>query len=117
MMVELLRRKKSHWHAPTHHTMHLTRSLPFFRSAQGSYVHRVRSGHIHFRGNEAKHTSLSFWCGGTGFVGCSERPGQMFDNPPANSPLCATCEGRAIGAGMTESRLICGRVVKFSPHI
>lgn len=36
---------------------------------------------------------------------------------PENEVLCATCEGRAIGAGQTESRLINGHMVKYAPRI
>ncbi len=103
--------------------MCLTKSLPFYRSAQGTYVHRVRSGTVHFYDGVAQHTSFHLWCGMLGSVGITlpyprHRPsrGDLFSDVPKTATLCATCEGRAVGAGQLGSRMICGRIVKFSPR-
>lgn len=115
MMVELQRKKRPAWGG--YRVMDLTRSLPFFRCRQGQYIHRVRSGWVHVTDKgKPRHTSLSAWCGISGHVGNSAKPDEILNEPPIGFPICATCEGRAIGAGQTESRMICGRIVKFSPR-
>ncbi len=113
--IQLQRKPWTGWQAERASTRVLVRSLPFFQTASGKYIHRVRSANMHLWDGQPKHTALSLWCGMTGFLG-GKRAGSVFADPPLNGPLCATCEGRAIGAGQTESRLICGRVVKFSPR-
>lgn len=98
----------------------ITRSLPFYKKRNGEYVHRVRRmGHcIVRRTGEYSHTFVEFWCGGSGFLGSEKREGNvLLAEPPQNTVCCATCEGRAIGAGLTSSREICGRVVMFKPRV
>jgi len=96
--------------------INLKASLPFFQAKPGAYVHRVRSGSIHIRNGEFSHTSIHYWCGGMGFLE-QRRGSKLMDSPPPDAVMCATCEGRAIGAGLTESRVIAGRFVRFSPRI
>lgn len=112
-LVELQRTGKTHWQPKGHAMMPIVKSLPYWRSSQGSYVHRVRSGTIYFHDRKPSHTALGLWCGMHGFIG---RKGGLMAEPPPTATICATCEGRAIGAGQTESRMICGRVVKFAPR-
>ena len=105
--------------APGHTELSITSALPFFQTPYGAYVHRPRSGTLFYRDGEYHHTAISFWCGGTGFMGGNKKAkpdGRFFEELPANAVLCATCEGRAIGAGQTGSHQICGRVVRFSPR-
>lgn len=45
-----------------------------------------------------------------------EHAQKFFDVPPDRAIHCATCEGRAIGAGKDGARIIAGRTVLFSPR-
>ena len=90
------------------------RSLPFFKSKQSEYVHRVRRATMYYRDGQYTHTALHFWCGGNGFPGPK---GTLMDVPPGDAVFCATCEGRAIGAGLEGNREICGRAVLFKPRV
>jgi hypothetical protein len=122
-------------------TERLTMALPFYRSLSSGgrapvidgvrtrYIHRVRSGRMYFRKSdetgavEFSHTGLLMWCGSTGSIGAAWRKGkprgEMFaaDNLPEKAVFCATCEGRAAGAGMCERREINGRFVMFQPRV
>lgn len=102
----------------------VSKMLPFYRSYfgnRGAYVHRIRHA-THFRSSlgEYHHTGLTMWCGSIGSVGGSGiwRPkGELFSEPPDNAVHCATCEGRAIGAGRAGTREIAGKPVMFKPRI
>lgn len=87
--------------------------LPFSRSRRGLYVHRIRSAHLHEwkDGHFQPHTSMTYWCGMSGFLHKS----QLFANPPTGSVLCAACEGKWVGAG-GDGRKINGRDVMFMPR-
>jgi len=89
-------------------------SLPFYIARLGKYFHRVRSSSNHWRNGKYSHTSVSFWCGGIGFVGDK---GTLHGEVHENGTLCATCEGRAVGAGLDGVRMINGRSVMYSPRI
>jgi len=105
----------------------ISRTLPYFWKGAGHYVHRVRSGTIHFTDWDCRnrtpmelkmtHISFNFWCDGVGFAGTRNREGKLYSAAPETGVVCATCEGRAIGAGQTDSRMICGHMVKFAPRI
>lgn len=120
--VPLERYRWSGWRNPAGRQMALTKSLPFFRTRQGSYIHRVRSGTVHFWNDVPEHTTFRLWCGQLGSIGVTNerryrKPGgSLFSDVPKTATLCATCEGRAVGAGQLGSRMICGRIVKFSPR-
>lgn len=120
MKVQLLRRPRHPWadrHTRHSHNYQLTASLPFFRTAAGSYIHRVRSATVYYQHGQFSHVGVSFWCGGSGSTtGRRGRVGEFLETPSDTSVICATCEGRAIGAGLTESRQIAGRTVQFSPR-
>lgn len=100
---------------PTGRTeINLLKSLPFFKSSSGQYTHRVRSARMYFDYGELSHTSIKLWCGMSGFAGDK---GKLLEVPSEQAIMCGTCEGRAIGAGQTESRVIAGRMLKYSPKI
>lgn len=106
-------------HKPQIHsdTIPILKSLPFFRTHSGVYLHRVRSGRIYMREGQASHTAVKFWCGQTGFFSAKKHPrAQFFADVPDGEVICATCEGRAIGSGQLGSHQINGRIVKFSPR-
>lgn len=117
-LVPLQARNLSSW--GNLETRILSASLPFYFGHSSRYVHRPRSGAMHFSDGRYTHTSLFFWCGGCGFPhgeGRLYRPkGQLLAEPPAGAVICATCEGRARGAGQLGTREICGREVRFSPR-
>lgn len=103
----------------------LATALPFVRSRQGTYVHRVRSASLHTwtGGMFLPHTSFNLWCGNTvhtggGKVGHPHGEAELFATPPARAVLCATCEGRAVGAGLAGPvRRIGGRLVLYRPRV
>ena len=80
----------------------------------GKYVHRPRWGSIRSSYDPKWKTSWSgqCWCG----QGWSLKRHLFSDKVPDGLSVCATCEGRAIGAGQLESHMINGQMVKFSPR-
>lgn len=94
----------------------ITESLPFYKSKQGRYVHRIRSGTIHILDGAPTHSSFELWCGMVGSVGVERSRGSLMACVSAKDMVCATCEGRFIGAGLSGSPTIDGQPVKFSPH-
>lgn len=93
----------------------ITHMLPYYISGRGKYYHRVRSAANHACGDKGyTHTSISFWCGNTGFIGNGK--GKLYKQIPEGGILCATCEGRAIGAGMDGAPVINGKEVCYSPR-
>lgn len=114
-LVELLRDAEPEWRNKTFQAKAapLTRSLPFFQSSRGEYVHRVRSGRLYtFFDGRPSHTALSLWCGQSG----SLKHGEL-KSDPGKSPVCGTCEGRAVGAGQPSSITIVKHPTKFSPRL
>lgn len=89
-------------------------AAPFFKSNEGTYVHRIRSARYYARIEGSRfpgHYSLSLFCGQIGYPSKGrliQDPGQMI--------LCATCEGRAVGAGMDPVGLLVKKPVKFAPR-
>jgi len=110
--VELAYKKDHGWHAPGSPTKSVRYALPFFKCLAGIYYHRVRAANQHWRDGKYSHTSVEFWCGNMARLSI----GRLFANVPSDGVLCATCEGRAIGAGMVGARLINGRHVLYSPR-
>ncbi|MFB7832047.1 hypothetical protein [Streptomyces sp. NPDC056056] len=82
----------------------------FVRTRAMSRWHRPRTG-VQFPEDRV---SYIVWCGQ--IVG-SHRPGGLLtaEEPPAGHVVCATCEGRAIGAGQ-EQQTPGGRPLVFSPQ-
>lgn len=99
-------------------------ALPFVQSGAGTYVHRVRSATYHqyysaSRGQWETWLAVRCWCGmGINIGGRRQRSAGrgMLSEPGPDDVVCATCEGRAIGAGLCGAPLIAGRAVKFSPR-
>ncbi len=88
----------------------ITWSPPFIYSRAGRMVHRPRKGTMHIFGDKT-HYSFTCWCG----MSLQKERAALVDLPPDGMPICATCEGRAIGAGQLGSeRLINGRTVLYS---
>lgn len=96
-------------------------SLPFIKSTRGEYTHRVRSAvsytyttsGISYKAGEL-HIAVKCWCNMTLLVS-KRKYGRFIPEPIDGSPICATCEGRAIGAGLLGTPEIAGRPVKYSP--
>ncbi|MET7713728.1 hypothetical protein [Streptomyces sp. NPDC005407] len=73
----------------------LTEGPSFIRTRSMSRWHRPRNGVRYDNGR----TVYGAWCGYG--IGGSERAGGFLstDTLPAGDPVCATCDGRAVGAG------------------
>lgn len=92
------------------------RSLPFVESGKGRYTHRVREFcviGIHVPRHQP-YGAASCWCGTTVLLGNRHRGSALVAEP--SRALCATCEGRAIGAGQLGAQEIAGKPVIFSPR-
>lgn len=89
----------------------LTEGPRFVRTHGMTRWHRPRSG---VRFPDRQRTVYGVWCGYS--VGGSDRAGAFLavDEPPAGEPVCATCEGRAAGAGQDDSPT--GRPLIFNPR-
>lgn len=118
-MIRLPEPKKSAWEGGIKNVP-VTFAYPYFKTGMGAYTHRVRTAitHVNKAKGQNSHVSLSAWCGVVGFL--SEKPrarnANQFAEVPEHAILCATCEGRAIGAGMDGTREINSRSVIFSPR-
>lgn len=81
-------------------------------SGKAVYCHRPRSGHRYNNNLDCYHA----WCG------ASIRRPRTVDRPDPLTPLCGTCEGRAIGAGWpTWAETIAGNpgplgLTRFTPR-
>lgn len=133
--IELLIEPLTGWH-PRHcgpRPLPVKRALPYSRSRQGAYVHRLRSGLLHvycptafddekggwYRvSNEVQHVGAHFklWCGQHATTARMRSSWEFFGEPPEGADVCATCEGRAVGAGYESTVLIANHPVKFSPR-
>lgn len=129
MKIKLLRpKRRSGWQHPDHKYITVKEALPFVRKAHGSYVHRIRSGVLHVHEGRYSHTVFELWCGNPAYYDkggffATGRPNLRYNNteffaePPERAIMCATCEGRAIGAGFDGPRAIAGRTVLFAPRV
>jgi len=93
---------------------HAKRSVPFVMSLRGMYVHRVRDIVLHNLCGGV-HMSVSCWCGQSLLIS-KRKAGVLLAEVPDGRPVCATCEGRAIGAGKADVQTINGRPAMFSPR-
>jgi hypothetical protein len=100
-----------HPHCDRKTTLFARRSLPFVESSRGEYTHRVRHVTLHTCAGQS-HFSVSCWCGMILHIS-PRRHGKLVAAPGEGRPICATCEGRVIGAGLVGSREIAGRPVMF----
>ncbi len=113
-----IERETNQWALETKAPRMVIRSmLPFAQSRRGYYVHRIRSAWVNQESavlspGKPMSTVLSFWCGQSSFL---PRKAVLFAEPPSGSELCATCEGRWIGAG-GDNRKINGRDVIYKPR-
>jgi hypothetical protein len=123
--VELVLRPRHPWCAEGSQVLQVTKCLPFFRKGPLRMVHRVRSANLHYWDGVLSHMSVEFWCGNLGVIGYIKRSRRGYrrdDQPslfavaPDPAVFCATCEGRAVGAGLDGAREINGRTVLFSPR-
>ncbi|WP_333662751.1 hypothetical protein [Acinetobacter sp.] len=88
-------------------------SVPFVEARHGEYTHRVRHVTLITFMNKS-HFAVQCWCGMTMCMGGSGKgTGILLEIPSPNRPMCATCEGRAIGAGLLGVREIAGREVMY----
>ena len=90
----------------------ISKSLPFYKSRRGKYLHRVRSASNYWHDGELSHTSVHFWCGAYGFL---NGKGRLYPEQD-DHVICATCEGRVVGAGLLGAKEINGNNVMFSPR-
>jgi hypothetical protein len=82
-------------------------------------IHRPRSATVVSRGGRHAQTTYRAWCGQVFIVfpGKPEASARLSPNPPkAGKPFCATCEGRAAGAGQAGTGKFNGRPVLFRPR-
>ncbi len=90
-------------------------SLPFLMTARKlkPYVHRPRTITLQTRWNTPDRIPFTAhcWCGMM-----IHRP-MMLPEPPVDHAVCATCEGRAIGAGQIPSPELVGHELIFSPRV
>lgn len=95
--------------------LYAKRSLPFVESLRGNYAHRVRSVAYYtlHSPRHPPHAAVKCWCGQTILIGGKRESAQLVAD--VSLPICATCEGRAIGAGQVGAREIAGRPVMYSP--
>ena len=91
----------------------IRKSLPFWQSHMRGYVHRVRDGVVICTDGVPVHAAFGLWCGMTGL----NKNGTLLYEPGPRDVLCATCEGRAIRAGLLGAPIIAGRPVRFSPRV
>jgi len=110
MLIDLLPVRRKYRDA-----IYAKRSLPFVEPIRGNYAHRVRSV-AYYTSNSASrppHAAVKCWCGQTILVGGRRDGAHLVAD--VTLPICATCEGRAIGAGQVGAREIAGRPVMYSP--
>lgn len=95
------------------------RSLPFAESGAGKYTHRVRSVQIIALDPKQwpAHIAVNCWCGQSVLISAKRQHKASRIVAEPSRVLCATCEGRAIGAGQLGAPEIAGRPVMFSPRV
>lgn len=122
-LIELLPPRPMRGDAPGHvRVAPIPRALPFVESIVGEYTHRVRSAQSFTKISSSAfwregeiHVAAKCWCGMTMLLSARKKT-RFVAEPSPGRPICATCEGRAIGAGMLGTPEIAGRPVKFSPQ-
>lgn len=116
-MIDLKESRKPAYKAPGFSVKSVKKSLPFIESYRGYYAHRVRFVDLHTN-PKGSHFAIKAWCGASFCNGSIEGKGQTFftENPTNNKPICATCEGRFVGAGMAGDRIINGNKVMYREY-
>lgn len=91
-------------------------ALPFAESIRGRYAHRVKHVSMYTSQKEKSHFIVKVWCGASFCVGGGGKGWiRLLKEPSNGNPICATCEGRYIGAGMDGERVINGKNVMYMP--
>lgn len=90
------------------------KSLPFVESIRGVYTHRVRHVTV-YTGEGKSHMAITCWCGMSICIS-SRKPNRLVAEPSNGRKVCATCEGRVVGAGAAGLQEINGRQVKYTPR-
>lgn len=112
-LIELKESKKPPYQAPLHKVVSIRKSLPFLEAFRCAYAHRVRFVDLHTN-PRGSHFAIKVWCGATFCNGGGGKGQTYFTEKPTNGrPICATCEGRYIGAGLDSKREINGRKVMY----
>ena len=99
----------------------LTKCLPFYRTRQKPNKNRPRLTHIVRTGKiingvfGRKHMSFSLYCGQIGSISADRPRGILLKELERGEVMCATCMGKAVGAGKFGVRMIKGKPVLFSP--
>lgn len=115
-MIQLQRPKMTRLTNNEHKAFPLKAAPVFVESAKGHYTHRVRSA-ILYNIYQKPHTAVHCWCGMTVLIGGRQHSRNTFvDEPSLGRPICATCEGRVIGATGMDDYRINGRLVRHSPQ-
>lgn len=113
--VQCVQRRRGWPEWIAHTVMRVKESLPFAESAHGQYTHRVRYVELHlpYGGRSDSFFVAVCWCGQS-VADRRSAPSRLVEVP--SRVVCATCEGRAIGAGQVGARVIAGREVMFKPN-
>lgn len=114
-LIDLEVRPVRGWQSPAVTSVHVKKALPFAESSGGEYTHRVRNARMITLEGFGTHMAISCWCGQSLLIG-KRHKGRFVAEPSFGRPMCATCEGRAIGAGVDGSHKINGRMVRFQPR-
>lgn len=111
-MIVLERKRQPKYTSPNVQRAHVKKALPFAASDAGLYAHRVRYVEmITILGKS--HLAVSCWCDMTLLVSKRKKT-RLMDAAPPDRPICATCEGRAIGK---DGGKINGIDVRYMPHV
>ena len=99
--------------------VYASKSLPFVESGSGKYTHRIRTLSLvtMHSPRHQPHSAASCWCGMTILLSPKHCHARSRIVAEPSRVLCATCEGRAIGAGQLGAAEIAGRPMMFSPRM
>lgn len=111
--IDLKESKKPTWRAPNHTIKSIKKSLPLIESPRGHYSHRVRFVDMHTNSDKKSWFSVKVWCGMSFNTGGTRGETYFISIDQLDRPICATCEGRFIGAGLDGDRVINGRKVMY----
>jgi hypothetical protein len=89
MKIELVRHRLPGSPIRGFSSISFTRALPFYLSARGTKIHRVRAGEIVMRSGQFRHAYVQFLCGNSGFLGSK---GSLIGVPKEGFELCRLCE-------------------------
>jgi len=124
MLVELFPvhnwKRNFHNHDVGPRSVSAKKALPFFASKRMTRIHRTRAVTFHHEWIDKKkglyrirHTSHHAWCGVTGF---DNKGSVLMKDPVPSWPVCAICEGKAVGAGQIDSESLTDHELIFTPR-